>query len=104
MQASALVRRVLSLHQGRIGDYGYSDLNEQVNDLSELVRKILPRRIRYDSELVALPLPIYVDSVELRQVFLNLVMNAADAMPHNGRLHCSTHRITEVEPLAHVQG
>jgi signal transduction histidine kinase len=104
MQASALVRRVLSLHQGRIGEYGYSDLNEQVSDLSELVRKILPRRIRFESQLASLPLPVYVDSVELRQVFLNLVMNAADAMPHNGQLWSSTHRITEAEALPHLQG
>jgi PAS domain S-box-containing protein len=104
MQASALVRRVLSLHQGRIGEFGYSDLNDQVGDLSELVRKILPRRIRFESKTVASPLPIYVDCVELRQVFLNLVMNAADAMPHNGHLWCSTHHVTEAETLAHVQG
>ena len=106
MQASALVRRVLSLHQGRIGEFGYCDLNEQVGDLGELVRKILPRRIRFEARPAALALPVYVDCVELRQVFLNLVMNAADAMPlpHNGLLECSTHRITEAEPLTHAQG
>ncbi len=104
MQASALVRRVLSLHQGRIGEFGYCDLNEQVGDLGELVRKILPRRIRFESRPEAQALPVYVDCVELRQVFLNLVMNAADAMPHNGLLECSTRRVTEAEPLTHVQG
>ena len=104
LQASALVRRVLSLHQGRLGECGYHDLNQQVGDLLELVRKILPRRIRFESGLTPEALPVYVDSVELRQVFLNLIMNASDAMPHNGHLWCTTHRVTEPESPAHLQG
>jgi len=104
LQASALVRRVLSLHQGRLGECGYHDLNQQVSDLLELVRKTLPRRIRFESGLTPKALPVYVDSVELRQVFLNLIMNASDAMPHNGHLWCTTHRITEPESPAHLQG
>ena len=104
LQASALVRRVLSLHQGRLGECGYHDLNQQVGDLLELVRKILPRRIRFESELTPEALPVYVDSVELRQVFLNLIMNASDAMPHNGHLWCTTHRVTVPEEPVHLQG
>ena len=104
LQASALVRRVLSLHQGRLGECGYHDLNQQVGDLLELVRKILPRRIRFESELTPEALPVYVDSVELRQVFLNLIMNASDAMPHNGHLWCTTRRITEPQSPGHLQG
>jgi PAS domain S-box-containing protein len=104
LQASALVRRVLSLHQGRLGECGYCDLNQQVGDLLELVRKILPRRIRFESDQTPEALPVYVDSVELRQVFLNLIMNASDAMPHKGELRCTTHRITAQECPAHLQG
>lgn len=104
MQASQLVRRVLSLHQGRPGEYAYSDLNEQVTDLAELVRKVIPRRIQFEVNASPQPLPVYVDSVELRQVFLNLAMNAVDAMPHSGRLRCTTSRHADVPPLAHVQG
>jgi PAS domain S-box-containing protein len=104
MQASQLVRRVLSLHQGRPGEYAYSDLNEQVTDLAELVRKVIPRRIQFTVEASPKALPVYVDAVELRQVFLNLAMNAVDAMPHSGRLRCTTARHTEVPPLVHVQG
>ena len=104
LQASALVRRVLSLHQGRLGECGYCDLNQQVGDLLELVRKILPRRIRFESEQTPEALPVYVDSVELRQVFLNLIMNASDAMPHKGELRCTTHRVTTEECPAHLQG
>ena len=104
MQASQLVRRVLSLHQGRPGEYAYSDLNEQVTDLAELVRKVVPRRIQFEVQECSSPLPVYVDAVELRQVFLNLAMNAVDAMPHSGRLRASTTRHLEVPVLAHVQG
>jgi two-component system, cell cycle sensor histidine kinase and response regulator CckA len=104
MQASHLIRRVLSLHQGRPGEHGYSDLNEQVADLVELVRKVIPRRIQFEVSTAPVSLPVYVDSVELRQVFLNLAMNAVDAMPHSGRLRCTTSRHTEPPVLVHVQG
>ncbi len=104
MQASHLIRRVLSLHQGRPGEHGYSDLNEQVTDLSELVRKVIPRRIQFEVTTSPKELPVYVDAVELRQVFLNLAMNAVDAMPHSGRLRCSTSRHTGVPALPHLQG
>ena len=104
MQASQLVRRVLSLHQGKPGEYAYSNLNDQVGDLAELVRKVIPRRIQFEVVPCEKSLPVYVDAVELRQVFLNLAMNAVDAMPHSGRLRASTSRHTEVPPLAHVQG
>jgi signal transduction histidine kinase len=104
MQASHLVRRVLSLHQGRPGEYGYSDLNEQVDDLAELVRKIIPRRIQFEVATSGQALPVYVDAVELRQVFINLTMNAVDAMPHSGRLLCATSRHLQPPAMGHLQG
>jgi PAS domain S-box-containing protein len=104
MQASALVRRVLNLHQGKPGELGYADLNAQVTDLVELVRKVVPRRIQVEVKLSDAQLPIYVDAVELRQVFLNLAMNAVDAMPHSGRLMFTTSRHAAMPELQHMQG
>jgi PAS domain S-box-containing protein len=85
-QASHLVHRIINLHQGKTGDSNYHNLNEVAADLADLIRKIIPRRLQFTTELTAEPLPVYLDVVELRQVVLNLVLNAIDAMPQTGRL------------------
>ena len=104
LQASELVRRVLSLHQGKPGVLDYADLNSLVTDFSDLVRKIIPRRIQFAVVNSETPLPVYVDSVELRQVFLNLAMNAVDAMPYTGKICCTTSHCTEIPKLSYLQG
>jgi signal transduction histidine kinase len=104
MQASHLIRRILNLHQGKPGEYAYYGLNTLVGEILELVRKIIPRRIQVETELTAEDLPVYVDAVELRQVFLNLVMNAVDAMPHSGHLRLTTSRLSCPPENGHMQG
>jgi PAS domain S-box-containing protein len=85
-QASQLVHRIINLHQGRVGERLYHDLNQVVPDLADLIRKIIPRRMEFAVEICPKPLPVLLDAVELRQVVINLVLNAVDAMPPAGRL------------------
>ena len=94
----------MSLHQGKPGVLDYADLNSLVTDFSDLVRKIIPRRIQFAVVNSETPLPVYVDSVELRQVFLNLAMNAVDAMPYTGKICCTTSHCTEIPKLSYLQG
>src|SRR5439155_15556049 len=49
-------------------------------------------------------LPVYLDSVELRQVVINLVLNAIDAMPQNGRLVIRTAAYAKLPALTHFHG
>ncbi|MDB6038731.1 MAG: hypothetical protein JWM99_2572 [Verrucomicrobiales bacterium] len=90
-QANQLVQRILNLHQGKTGERSYHDVNELVNDLTDLIRKIVTRRIRVETQIAATCLPVYLDPIEFRQVFINLALNAADAMPNGGGLTFSTH-------------
>jgi signal transduction histidine kinase len=85
-QASQLVHRIINLHQGRMGESHYYDLNHLVSDLADLVQKIIPRKMHFAVELCPKPLPVLLDAVELRQVVINLVLNAVDAMNPSGRL------------------
>jgi signal transduction histidine kinase len=91
-QASQLVQRILNLHQGKTGERSYRDVNELITDLTDLVGKIVNRRIRVETALAAGSLPVYLDPIEFRQVFINLALNAADAMPNGGALTFSTCR------------
>ncbi len=104
LQASQLVQRMMNLHLGRAGERNYHDLNDIARDLVDLVSKILSRRIQVEMELAAGPLPVYLDIVEFRQVVINLLLNAADAMPQGGILTLQTSRHEALPALDYVKG
>ena len=104
LQASQLVQRIVSLHRSQTGVRQYVDLNQAVPDMVELVSKVLPRRVRIQTELPPGQLPVYLDAVEFRQAVLNLALNAADAMPNRGSLTFRVTAHTTAQELAHSQG
>ncbi|HEX8909033.1 MAG TPA: ATP-binding protein [Anaeromyxobacteraceae bacterium] len=66
------------------------DVNELVSRTLALLQADLPPAVRLTIEL-APDLPrVSCDPEQLRQVFLNLALNAVQAMPHGGELHVST--------------
>jgi hypothetical protein len=69
-----------------------------------LVRKIVPKRIKIETRLAPGQLAVYADAVEFRQVFVNLSLNAADAMPQQGSLLFETSKHDTFQPTTHVQG
>lgn len=86
LEASQMAHRFRQLHQGTPGEKNFHDLNEIVRTMADLLRKVLARRVRVETDLAPGPCPVYLDAVELRQVLVNLALNAADAMPQGGRL------------------
>jgi PAS domain S-box-containing protein len=105
-QAIQLVHRIINLHQGKTGESNYHNLNEITTELADLVRKIVPRRVEFSIELCPQALPVYLDAEELRQVLINLVLNAIDAMPISqpARLLLRTSHHPTVPSLPHLQG
>ena len=104
LQASQLVQRIVSLHRSQTGARQYHDFNQAVSELVELVSKILPRRIRIQTELPPGQLAVYMDAVEFRQTILNLALNAADAMPNRGVLIFRLTAHTTEQELVYFQG
>lgn len=103
-QASQLAHRIRALHQGSPGEKNYHDLNEIVTSMAEVLQKVLPRRIRVQTELEPGQLPVYLDMVELQQVIINLALNGADAMPNGGQLTFRTTRYEQLPAVANIQG
>jgi hypothetical protein len=103
-QASQLVQRMINLHVGQTGERNYHNLNDIAGDLVDLVKKILPRRIQLATALVEPQLPVYLDVVEFRQVVINLILNAADAMPRGGCLTLRTSRHETLPALENMKG
>jgi hypothetical protein len=104
LQAGQLVKRIVHLHTGQVGERNYHNLNDLAGDLVDLVTKILPRRIQVAADLSPLQLPAYLDAVEFRQVVINLLLNAADAMPRGGRLTVRTSRHEKLPALVNMKG
>lgn len=103
LQATQLVQRILSLHQGKVGNRNYYNANELVTDTLDVVRKTV-RRVTLQTTFSTEQLPLYVDPIEFRQVLVNLILNAADAMPEGGDLYIKTDILPEVPPVQTFQG
>lgn len=104
MQATQLSHRIRQLHDGRPGERSYLDLNEVVSNTASLLQKVLSRRVRLNTQLAADSLPVYVDSVALQQVIVNLALNAADAMPQGGEVTFITSRHEQAPATPNLLG
>lgn len=103
MQATQLVQRILNLHLGKVGQRNYHNISELVSDTLEIVRKTV-RRVKLHADFAADQLALYLDPVEFRQVLVNLILNAADAMPDGGEIFFKTALHKELPPLGTMQG
>jgi len=70
------------------------DLNLEVGELRDLVERTIPRMIEVEFQLAENLKVINADSAQLKQVLMNLVVNAKDAMPEGGQLLIETRNIT----------
>ncbi len=104
IEAGQLSQRIRQLHHGTPGEKNYHDLNEIVTGIAAVLQKVLPRRVRVQLELADGQLPVYLDEVELRQVLVNLALNAADAMPNSGQLTFRTARHPEFPTVKNLHG
>ncbi len=79
-QASDLARQMLAYSgKGRF-DARRIDLNDVVRDTISLTQRSIPRCVRVEIEVTRDPLVVLADVSQLRQVVMNLVLNAAEAI------------------------
>ena len=103
-RASQSIQRILQLHQGKSGERRYADLNELARDMAEMTEKMFSRLTTIEARFAEGQLPLYADAFEFRQAFLNLAVNARDAMPKGGRLTVVTSRHESLPELKFVRG
>lgn len=90
---SGLVANLLQYSRRSQDQFSELDAASELLTTVELVQFLLNKRgikVRHDFD--ARTPPLYADRQKLRQVFLNLLTNAADAMPQGGDLTLTLHR------------
>ncbi len=85
-RASELTRQLLAFARRQPIAPAPLDPGALLRDLELLVRRLLPESIALRLELTPGAWPVRADAGQLRQVILNLAVNARDAMPAGGEL------------------
>lgn len=86
-RASSLIRQILDFSRRSMMEQHPLDLLPFVKELDKLLSRVLPETIRVELEYQPGSYLVNGDPTRLQQVFMNLAVNARDAMPEGGSLH-----------------
>ena len=89
-QAATLTQQLLAFSRRQQLQPRVVDLNRQLADMESLLRRIVSEDIKLRFTYAPDRCPIEVDPDQLRQVIMNLIANARDAMPDGGELRITT--------------
>jgi signal transduction histidine kinase len=92
-RARALTRQLLAMSHAQALQLRSLDINEQVRQLLTLLRRVLPETVAIDFIPGATLPRIEGDAGQLGQVFMNLCLNAREAMQDGGRITIETEQV-----------
>jgi two-component system NtrC family sensor kinase len=99
LNAKSIVENLMTFARQPATKEESTDLNETVENVLTLVKNsLLTKKIDLEVRLAKGLSRVRGDAGELQQVFLNLINNAADAMPGGGKLTV----VTKVNPYTHL--
>lgn len=91
--AGDLVRQILDFSRRSVMERSHIDLYQLLKEQVRLLRHTLPETIELKQNAQHYPLVINADPTRLRQVLMNLALNARDAMPNGGTLSFTLSRV-----------
>ncbi|HEX8814642.1 MAG TPA: ATP-binding protein [Terriglobales bacterium] len=89
-QGTSLVQQLLTVLREEPVNTGPLSWNTIVNDMRDLLARLIGENIELTTDLTDGLQPVPIDAAEARQIILNLVLNARDAMPDGGRILLTT--------------
>jgi two-component system NtrC family sensor kinase len=99
LNAKKIVENLMSFARQPSKYEEFTDLNQDIGNVLELVKNnLLTKKIDLEVRLARSLPQVRGDAGELQQVFLNLINNAAAAMPDGGKLTV----VTKVNPYTHL--
>ena len=90
--ARELVQQLLAFSRKQTLAYRTIDLNGALNEFNPLLRRTIREDIEIRLSLSPLRCLVHADLGQIKQVVVNLVVNAADAMPNGGTVFIETAR------------
>lgn len=98
-KAKMLIQQLLMFSRQQPVEKSAIDLKQMINNLLAMLQPAIPENICVSCQF-DLPLsPIIGDTMQVEQVFLNLIVNAKDAMPSGGTITIGLEETLISEPL-----
>jgi CheY-like chemotaxis protein len=97
-----LVKQILSFSRGLEGKPTSTQVTHLLAEIQKIVRQTFPKNIDLELDLASDLWLIAADATMLHQVFMNLCVNARDAMPEGGLLSVSTQNLVIDENYARM--
>jgi two-component system cell cycle sensor histidine kinase/response regulator CckA len=104
-RSSGLVQQLLSFASGSKGQQQLLQARHVLNELHDMTLPTFPKTINFDMHLPDDLWPVMGDPTQIHQIFLNLCVNARDAMPSGGELTITAgNRTLEALEAAKIAG
>ncbi len=101
-RGAEMVKQVLGFARGIEGDRLVLQPKHVFDEVVRIIKETLPRNIEIQTEIPKNLYTISGDVTQLSQIFMNLCVNARDAMPRGGTLTLSAENITVDEHYAKI--
>jgi GAF domain-containing protein/ActR/RegA family two-component response regulator len=92
-RAASLIRQILDFSRRSVMEQSRLDLLPFVKELDKLLRRVLPETIQLELTYHPGVYLVDADPARLQQVFINLALNARDALPGGGVLQFKLDRV-----------
>jgi len=104
-RGAALVKQILAFVHSTTGDFRITQVKHILRDISDVMAETFPKSIQLEQQIPSDLWPVQGNPTLIHQIFLNLCVNARDAMPQGGTLRLvAANRRIEAGAVAAIPG
>src|SRR5438552_6805592 len=102
-RGASIVQQVLSFARGVEGERSVFQIKHPLSEIIGIVKDTFARSVQIATRIHKDLWPVFGDPTQLHQVFMNLCVNARDAMPQGGKLQIEAANVFIDENYARMQ-